>query len=80
VPKGRVGLLLLKTFFNNCLKEFFGNHVIETSMEIIEVQGGIAVLPSKHSGNCGILELSIEDSPLVAKSDHILDTLFMFLL
>ena len=77
--EGEGGLLLLKMFFNNCLEEFFGNHVIESSVEMIEVEGGITIFSSEHSSNYDILKLSIEDGPLVAKSDHILDTLFTLL-
>ena len=78
--KGKGGLLLLKTFFNNYLGEFFGNHVVELLVEMIKVEGGVTIFSSEHSGNCDVLEPIIEDSPLVAESDHILDTLFTFLL
>ena len=78
--KGEGGLLLLKTFFNNCLKKFFGDHVVETSVEMIEVEGGITIFSSKHSGNCDVLEFVVEDGPLVTKSDHVFDTFFTFLL
>jgi len=49
-------------------------------MEMVKVKGGIAVLLSKHSGNRGILELVVKEGPLVAKSDHILDTFLTLLL
>jgi len=49
-------------------------------MEVVEVKGGVTVLLSEHSGDGGILESIVENSPLVAESDHIFDTLFTFLL
>jgi len=49
-------------------------------MEMIEVEGGIAVFLSEHSGDDGILEFVVEKSPLVVESDHIFDTLLTFLL
>jgi len=78
--EGEGGLLLLKTFFNDCLKEFFGDHIVEASVEVIEVEGGVTVFSSKHSGDCDVLEFVIEDGPLVAKSDHVFDTFFTLLL
>ena len=47
---------------------------------MVEVEGSIAVFSSEHSGDCGVLELSTEDGPLVTESDHILDILFLFIL
>jgi len=46
-------------------------------VEMVKIKGGIAVLLSKHSGNCSILELIVKEGPLVTKSDHVLDTFFM---
>jgi len=73
-------LLLLKTFLDNCLEEFFGDHVVEASVEVIKIEGSIAIFSSEHSGNCDILEFVIKEGPLVAKSNHILNTLLTFLL
>jgi len=78
--KGKSGLLFLKMFFYDCLKEFFGDHIIEASVEVVEVKGGVAVFSSEHSGDCDVLEFIIEDCPLVTKSDHIFDTFFTLLL
>jgi len=78
--KGEGGLLLLKTFFDNYLEEFFGDHIVEASVEMVEVEGGIAVFSSEHPGDCNVLEPIVEDGPLVAESDHILDTFFTLLL
>jgi len=78
--EGESSLLLLKTFFNDCLEEFFGDHVIEASVEVVEVEGGIAVFSSEHSGDCDVLEPIIEDGPLVAEPDHILDAFLTLLL
>jgi len=78
--KGEGGLLFLKTFFYNCLKEFFGDHIVEVSVEVVEVKGGVAVFSSEHSGDYDVLEFIVEDGPLVAKSDHIFDTFFTLLL
>jgi len=49
-------------------------------VEVVKVKGGIAVFLSEHSGNRSVLELIIEEGPLIAKSDHIFDTLLTFLL
>jgi len=49
-------------------------------VEVVKVEGGIAVLLSKHSGDGGILELVIEEGPLVAKSDHGFDAFLTLLL
>jgi len=78
--KGEGGLLLLKTFFNDYLEEFFGNHVVELLVEMVQVEGGIAVFSSEHSGDCDVLEPFIEDGPLVAESDHVFDAFLTFLL
>jgi len=68
--EGEDGLFLKVSFFYDCQKEFFCNRIIESSMEMVEVEGGIAVFLSKHLGNGGILEPIVEDGPFVAKSDH----------
>jgi len=78
--KRKGGLLLLKMFLDICLKEFFSNHVIETSMKMIEVEGSVAIFPPEHSGNYGVLKSTTKNGPLVTESGHILDTFFMFLL
>jgi len=49
-------------------------------VEVVEVEGGVAILLSEHSGNRGILESVVEEGPLVTKSDHILDAFLTLLL
>jgi len=62
------------------LEEFLGNHIIEVMMEVIEVEGGIAVLLSEHPGNGSVLELSTVDGPLVTKPSYVLNTFLTLLL
>jgi len=40
--KGKIGLLL-KEFLGDRLKELLSNHIIEMSMEMIKVEGGIVL-------------------------------------
>jgi len=77
--KGKIGLLL-KVFLGDRLKELLSDHIIEMSMEMIKVEGGIAILLSEHSSDCDVLELIIEKGPLVTKSDHVFKTFLMLLL
>jgi len=49
-------------------------------MEMVKVEGSVAVFLSEHSGDRSILELIIEEGPLVAKSGHVFNALFMLLL
>ena len=49
-------------------------------MEMVKVEGGVAVLLSEHFGDWSILELVVKEGPLVAKSGHVFDIFFMFLL
>ena len=49
-------------------------------MEVIKVEGGITVFLSEYFGDRSILELVIEEGPLVTESDHVFDTFFTFLL
>jgi len=62
------------------LKEFLGNHIIEMVMKMIEIEGSIAVLLPEHFGNIGVLEFSIEEGPVVAKSGHVSNTFLSFFL
>ena len=39
-------------------------------MEMVKVEGGIAVLLSEHSCDSHILEFVVEEGPFVVKSDH----------
>jgi len=36
--EGKGGFLLLKTFLDNCLEEFLSDHVVKTSVEVVEVE------------------------------------------
>jgi len=49
-------------------------------VEVVEIEGGIAVLLSEYFSNWNVLEIIVEEGPLVTKSDHVLDTLLTFLL
>ena len=49
-------------------------------MEVVEVEGGVTVFLSEHSGDRGIPATIIEEGPFVAKFDHGFDTFFTFLL
>ena len=77
--KGEVGFLL-KMFFLDLLEEFLGDHIVEASVEVIEIEGGIAILLSEHSSDVDGFESITDYGPFVAKSDHIFDALFTFLL
>jgi len=63
--KGEIGFLLKVLLFDS-LKEFLGYHVIEASVEMIEVEGGIAIFLSKHSGDIDGFESIADYGPLVA--------------
>jgi len=49
-------------------------------MEMIKVEGGIAVFLSEHSGDGCVLEFIVEEDPLVVESDHSFDTFLRFFL
>ena len=49
-------------------------------MEMIEVEGSVAVFLSEHSGDDGILEFVVEEGPFIVESDHGFDTFFTLLL
>ena len=36
------------SFFRDGYEDFFCNHVVESSVEVIEVEGGIAIFLSEH--------------------------------
>jgi len=62
------------------LKEFFGDYVVELSVEVIEVEGSIAVFLSEYFGDINGFEFVSEKGPFVSKSDHVFDTFFTLLL
>jgi len=47
-------------------------------MEMIKVEGGVAVLLSEYFGDIDGFEFGSEKGPLVAKSDHVFNTLLTF--
>jgi len=49
-------------------------------MEMIEIEGGVAVFLSEYLGNVNILEFASEGFPLVVESNHVFDTFLTFLL
>ena len=49
-------------------------------MEVVKVEGGVAVLLSEDFGDSDILEFVIEVGPFVVKSNHVFDTFLMLLL
>jgi len=49
-------------------------------MEVVEVEGGIAVFLSEYFGDIDGFEFISKKGPLVAKSDHVFDTFLTFLL
>jgi hypothetical protein len=49
-------------------------------MEMIEVEGGVAVFLSEQSGDVNVLKFGVEEDPFVVESDHVFDTLFTLLL
>jgi len=49
-------------------------------MEVVKVEGGIAVFLSEHLGDIDILKFIVEEGPFVVESDHGFNTFFTFLL
>jgi len=49
-------------------------------MEMVKVEGGIAIFLSEDSGDGDILESVIEVGPFIVESDHVFDTFFTLLL
>ena len=49
-------------------------------MEVVKVEGGIAVFLSEHLGDIDILEFIVEEGPFVVESDHGFNTFFTLLL
>jgi len=67
------------SFFDDLQEEFPCDRVVESSMEVIEVEGGIAIFLPEYSGDGGSCEFISEKGPLVAKSDHVFDTFLTLL-
>jgi len=49
-------------------------------MEMIEVEGGVAVFLSEHFGDGGTLEFVVEEGPFIVESDHGFNAFFTLLL
>ena len=49
-------------------------------MEMIKVEGGIAVFLSEHLGDSNVLEFVVEEGPFIVESDHGFNAFFMLLL
>ena len=49
-------------------------------MEVVKVEGGIAVFLSEHLGDIDILEFIVEEGPFVVESDHGFNAFFTLLL
>jgi len=49
-------------------------------MEMIKVEGGIAIFLSEYFGDIDILEPFVEEGPFIVESDHGFNTFFTFLL
>jgi len=49
-------------------------------MEMVKVEGGIAIFLSEHLGDGNVLEFVVEEGPFVIESDHGFDAFFTLLL
>jgi len=49
-------------------------------MEMVEVEGGIAVLLSERFGDGNVFEFGVEEGPFIVESDHGFNTFFTLLL
>jgi len=47
-------------------------------MEVVKVEGGIAIFLSEYLGDIDILESFVEEGPFVVESDHGFNTFFTF--
>jgi len=49
-------------------------------MEMVEVEGGIAILLSERLGDGNVLEFVVEEGPFIVESDHGFNAFFTLLL
>jgi len=49
-------------------------------MEVVKVEGGIAILLSEHLGDINVLEFVVKEGPFIIESDHGFNTFFTLLL
>jgi len=49
-------------------------------MEMVKVEGGIAILLSEHPGDSDVLESVVEEGPFSVESDHGFNAFFTLLL
>jgi len=68
------------SFFDDLQKEFFCDRIIESLVEVIEVEGGVTVFLSECFGDGKVCKFVSEKGPLVAKLDHVFDTFLTLLL
>jgi len=68
------------SFFCYDQEDFFGYQVVESSVEVVEIEGSSAVFPSEDFGDGDVLDFVIEIGPFVIESDHIFDAFFTLLL
>jgi len=68
------------SFFCDDYKDFFGNQVVELSVEMVKIKGGGTIFLSENSGDGDVLESVIEVGPFVIESNHIFDTFLTLLL
>ena len=48
-------------------------------MEMVKVEGGIAIFLPEHLGNGNVLEFVVEESPFIVESDHGFNAFFTLL-
>jgi len=68
------------SFFDDLQKEFLSDRIVESLVEVIEVEGGVTVFLSECSGDGKVCKFVGKKGPLVAKSDHVFDTFLTLLL
>jgi len=49
-------------------------------MEMVKVEGGIAILLPEYLGNGNVLEFVVEEGPFIVESDHSFNAFFTLLL
>jgi len=49
-------------------------------MEMVKVEGGIAILLSERLGDGNVLEFVVEEGPFIVESDHVFDAFLTLLL
>ena len=78
--EGEDGSLFEVMFLGDYQEDFFSDHIVELSVKVVKVEGGVAVFLSEYFGDGDGFELVSEEGPFVAESDHGFDTFLMLLL